>query len=188
VAGGLAAVEVSRNAILVAVGEGLSSCSTVACVGAAGRRAERGEATRASQSAIASLSAPRRPLASARRLLLDGAVLRDAERDAFDLVEACLPFAGDRKDGLHHRVVVVLLRRDEESLQEVQVLEEYSSCVGGPIVHTWPCASASAVKRIDKSVKAIARTGGDVKRWLREDPAAARARTSAGRPLGSAPC
>jgi hypothetical protein len=134
------------------------------------------------------LSAPRRPLASARRLLLDGAVLRDAERDAFDLVEACLPFAGDRKDGLHHRVVVVLLRRDEESLQEVQVLEEYSSCVGGPIVHTWPCASASAVKRIDKSVKAIARTGGDVKRWLREDPAAARARTSAGRPLGSAPC
>jgi hypothetical protein len=117
------------------------------------------------------LSAPRRPLASARRLLLDGAVLRDAERDAFDLVEACLPFAGDGKDGLHHRLVVVLLRRDEESLQEVQVLEEYSSCVGGPIVHTWPCASASAVKRIDKSVNAIARTGGDVKRWLREDPA-----------------
>jgi hypothetical protein len=133
--------------------------------------------------------APRRSLACARRLLLDGAVLRDIERDAFDLVEACLPFAGDREDGLHHRVVVLLLRRDEESLQEVQVLEEYSSCVGGPIVHTWPCASASAVKRIDKSVNADCADGRRREAFattrIRPPPGA---RTSARRPLGSAPC
>jgi hypothetical protein len=97
--------------------------------------------------------APRRSLACARRLLLDGAVLRHAERDAFHLVEACLPFAGDREDGLHHRLVMLPLGRDEQSLQDLEVLEEYSACAGGPIVHTSRCASAASLKRIDESVK-----------------------------------
>jgi hypothetical protein len=84
-----------------------------------------------------------------RRLLLD------------ELVQLSLPFAGDREDGLHHRLVALLLGRDEQSLQEVEVLEQSGSCVSGPRVHTWPCTSGSAVKRIDESVKAAgyAQTG-----------------------------
>jgi hypothetical protein len=79
-----------------------------------------------------------------RRLLLD------------ELVQLSLPFAGDREDGLHHRLVALLLGRDEQSLQEVEVLEQSGSCVSGPRVHTWRCTSGSAVKRIDESVKAAA--------------------------------
>jgi hypothetical protein len=59
----------------------------------------------------------------ARRLLLD------------ELVELCLPFAGDLKDGLHNRLVALLFGRDEQFLQKVEVLEEFGAGVSGEVVH-----------------------------------------------------
>jgi hypothetical protein len=80
----------------------------------------------------------------------------DTVRLLLDFVEACLPFAGDREDGLHHRLVALLLGGGEQSLQEVEVVEEVGACVSGPIVHTHRCTSGSATKRIDESVNATA--------------------------------